>query len=73
MTMANTPTPPDTPREVEMVEPVGHDTTAPQAQSDVPVAPARPPVEAPVALQFDDVVSGAFDAEQEQDLPLPTK
>ncbi|MGE0098639.1 MAG: pseudouridine synthase [Hydrogenophaga sp.] len=25
------------------------------------------------ALRFDDVVSGAFDAEQEQDLPLPTK
>ncbi|MDR7148843.1 23S rRNA pseudouridine2605 synthase [Hydrogenophaga palleronii] len=24
-------------------------------------------------MQFDDVVSGAFDAEQEQDLPLPTK
>lgn len=27
----------------------------------------------PEALRFDDVVSGAFDAEQEQDLPLPTK
>lgn len=32
------------------------------------VAPAEPAV-----LQFDDVVSGAFDAEQEQDLPLPAK
>ncbi len=27
----------------------------------------------PQALHFDDVVSGAFDAEQEQELPLPTK
>jgi 23S rRNA pseudouridine2605 synthase len=34
----------------------------------IPAEPAEPE-----ALRFDDVVSGAFDAEQEQDLPLPTK
>lgn len=36
---------------------------------------AAPRVPEPVSevLRFDDVVSGAFDAEQEQDLPLPTK
>ena len=35
-------------------------------------APAQPSAQAQV-LQFDDVVSGAFDAEQELDLPLPSK
>ncbi|NWF45198.1 rRNA pseudouridine synthase [Hydrogenophaga sp. D2P1] len=73
MTMANNPTPPDTPREVETVEPAGLDSTVPQAQSDAPAVPARVPAASPDALRFDDVVSGAFDAEQEQDLPLPTK
>ena len=73
MTMANNPTPPDTPREVETVEPAGLDSTVPQAQSDAPAVPARVRAASPDALRFDDVVSGAFDAEQEQDLPLPTK
>ena len=31
------------------------------------------PAQQPQVLQFDDVVSGAFDAEQELDLPLPPK
>ena len=39
---------------------------APDAQ---PVPRSAPD---PDALGFDDVVSGAFDAAQEQDLPLPT-
>jgi len=73
MTMANNPTPPDTPREVEQVEPAGLDSTVPQAQPDAPAVPARAPAASPDALRFDDVVSGAFDAEQEQDLPLPSK
>ena len=38
-----------------------------------PAAAPRVPEPAPEVLRFDDVVSGAFDAEQEQDLPLPTK
>ncbi len=33
----------------------------------------RPPAPQTEALAFDDVVSGVFDAEQEQDLPLPVK
>ena len=73
MTMANNPTPPDTPREVEAVEPAGLDSTVPQVQPDAPAVPARAPAASPDVLRFDDVVSGAFDAEQEQDLPLPTK
>ncbi|OGB86572.1 MAG: 23S rRNA pseudouridylate synthase B [Burkholderiales bacterium RIFCSPLOWO2_12_FULL_67_210] len=44
----------------------------PAASPSVSAAPARRPAE-PEALRFDDVVSGAFDAEQEKDLPLPTK
>lgn len=43
-----------------------------EASPPVPAAQARRPAE-PEALRFDDVVSGAFDAEQEKDLPLPTK
>ncbi|AOF87704.1 pseudouridine synthase family protein [Hydrogenophaga sp. RAC07] len=38
-----------------------------------PTAVQAQPEPAPEVLRFDDVVSGAFDAEQEQDLPLPTK
>jgi 23S rRNA pseudouridine2605 synthase len=36
-------------------------------------ASVRPDTALNDSLQFDDVVSGAFDAEQEGDLPLPTK
>lgn len=39
----------------------------PEAKSDTPPATELE------ALRFDDVVSGAFDAEQSQDLPLPSK
>jgi 23S rRNA pseudouridine2605 synthase len=54
--------------------------TAPDSPSEVPASTedgsranaGRPPADA-TALQFDDVVSGAFDAEQSQELPLPTK
>ena len=60
MTMANTPTPPDTPREVETVEPAGLDSTVPQVQPDAPAVPARAPAASPDVLRFDDVVSGAF-------------
>lgn len=48
----------------------------PEAEAAPGPTPARKhAAHAPVAdaLQFDDVVSGAFDAEQEQPLPLPTK
>jgi 23S rRNA pseudouridine2605 synthase len=38
-----------------------------------PTAAQPHPEPAPEVLRFDDVVSGAFDAEQEQDLPLPAK
>lgn len=49
-----------------------------EGASAAPVGSADPkPVPEPgqdaQVLSFDDVVSGAFDAEQEQDLPLPTK
>ncbi len=40
----------------------------------VPSSPgARGQAPEPEALRFDEVVSGVFDAEQEKDLPLPTK
>ncbi len=55
-------------------------TTVPHPKKttpDTPSVPAQPEVAAQADeasdLQFDDVVSGAFDAEQAQDLPLPTK
>jgi 23S rRNA pseudouridine2605 synthase len=38
-----------------------------------PPIPPEPSEAEAEALRFDDVVSGAFDAAQEQDLPLPTK
>jgi 23S rRNA pseudouridine2605 synthase len=47
---------------------------APDAQDGPDLAHAAPaPAAAEEALRFDDVISGAFDAEQEQDLSLPTK
>lgn len=61
-----------------------HNPTEPSS-SDAGTLPAAPTTDSapkttasaspaqPQALQFDDVVSGAFDAEQEQELPLPTK
>ena len=66
------------------IEPVAPDATETDATAQKEVRaeqggakeaePARKPVASEAApLQFDDVVSGAFDAEQEQDLPLPTK
>lgn len=55
-------------------------TTVPHPKKttpDTPSVPAQPEVAAQADeasdLQFDDVVSGAFDAEQAQDMPLPTK
>ena len=46
-----------------------------QAESPAGSVPASAPAAAPVSgsMAFDDVVSGAFDAVQEQDLPLPSK
>lgn len=46
-----------------------------QAASPAESVPAPGPTAAPVSgsMAFDDVVSGAFDAVQEQDLPLPSK
>lgn len=46
-----------------------------QAASPAGSAPAPGPSAGPVSgsMAFDDVVSGAFDAVQEQDLPLPSK
>ena len=48
------------------------DPTAEVPAVETSAAP-RLPEPVPEVLRFDDVVSGAFDAEQEQDLPLPTK
>ena len=45
----------------------------PEVVMPVASAPGASPSAELEALRFDDVVSGAFDAEQEQDLPLPTK
>lgn len=45
----------------------------PDVAMPVASAPGASPSAELEALRFDDVVSGAFDAEQEQDLPLPTK
>jgi len=57
-------TPDQTPRNPTELDPT---TEVPAAQP----APAQPPPEpTPEVLRFDDVVSGAFDAEQEQELPL---
>ncbi|MDP3253682.1 MAG: pseudouridine synthase [Hydrogenophaga sp.] len=66
--------------------PFDPDAEAGHEAAGEPKPPALPEVVTPVAsvpgaspsaeleaLRFDDVVSGAFDAEQEQDLPLPTK
>lgn len=48
-----------------------------QGEASLPAGPvpASEPTSAPVSgcMAFDDVVSGAFDAVQEQDLPLPAK
>ncbi|MBA4262469.1 MAG: 23S rRNA pseudouridylate synthase B [Comamonadaceae bacterium] len=57
--------------------PVPHPNNPPESLPEAAAAPASPvthhrPAE-PEALRFDEVVSGAFDAEQEKDLPLPTK
>ncbi|MGS5086840.1 pseudouridine synthase [Hydrogenophaga sp. A37] len=59
-------------------EPSNNDAGALPAEStpdSTPKPAASPPhtKAQPQALRFDDVVSGAFDAEQEQELPLPTK
>lgn len=64
---------------MNMVPPRQPNDTAPdegQAASPVGSVPASAPAAAaPVSggMAFDDVVSGAFDAVQEQDLPLPSK
>ena len=60
---------PDTAPEASAV--VGASAAAPQPDASKPATPQRSAE--PEALQFDDVVSGAFDAEQELDLPVPTK
>ena len=63
---------------MNMVPPRQPNETAPdegQAASPAGSVPASAPAAAPVSgsMAFDDVVSGAFDAVQEQDLPLPSK
>lgn len=61
-------------------QPPRHPTDAAAGEAPAPPAsPAAPVVRPPTAsspdeaLAFDDVVSGAFDAEQSKDLPLPSK
>lgn len=66
-------TPPTTPESAaDPVPPVPIESAN---EATRPVAVAEVPSGAPAAdvLGFEDVVSGAFDAEQEQDLPLPVK
>ena len=73
MNPANTP--PTTPESIpDATLPPGDDAVTPEA-TGVDSAPAANPLQTAgaEALRFDDVVSGAFDAEQEQALPLPTK
>lgn len=73
MNPANTPPPTPEPTPDATLEPSGQAAVAPEVPA-APSEPLAPPRDAdPQALAFDDVVSGAFDAAQEQDLPLPTK
>jgi len=60
---------PEAPAEAAAQAPAPKSSPPAQAKSAVP--PRRPAE--PDALSFDEVVSGVFDAEQEKDLPLPTK
>ena len=72
--MNSAPTPPIEPEPPGAAETIAQRELR-EAKSDLPASESgRAPV-ASVAdsLRFDDVVSGAFDAEQEQELPLPTK
>jgi 23S rRNA pseudouridine2605 synthase len=52
----------------DLHQPEGH-----QGQPVDDASAAAVPAAGEEALKFDDVISGAFDAEQEQELPLPTK
>jgi len=61
--------PPESPPEAFAAEP----TRPSQTPSDPALPPVPPSRPNPDALSFGDVVSGAFDAEQASDLPLPTK
>lgn len=74
MNPANTPPPTPDPTPDATLEPSGLVAGAPEVSTTPSEPPAPPPRDAdPQVLAFDDVVSGAFDAAQEQDLPLPTK
>lgn len=70
MNPANTP--PATPEPMSGASAQPDDALAPEAQRAEPALASRQTPHADV-LAFDDVVSGAFDAAQEQDAPLPTK
>ncbi len=59
------------PAQTPPLEPAAPDV--PEAAERLDGAPREPADGEATALKFDDVVSGAFDAEQEQDLPLPAK
>lgn len=71
------PSEPDAQAPAPLAEP-SPSAAQPSAQPDqppagIPARGARASAPATDALAFEDVVSGAFDAEQEQDLPLPGK
>ena len=72
MNPANTPPPTPEPTPDATLEPSGQAVT-PEVSATPSEPPAAPRDADPQVLAFDDVVSGAFDAAQEQDLPLPAK
>ncbi len=55
------------------MNPANTPPATPESTPDATLPTADSAMAAPEALRFDDVVSGAFDAEQEQGQPLPTK
>ncbi|MBA4267308.1 MAG: 23S rRNA pseudouridylate synthase B, partial [Comamonadaceae bacterium] len=72
--MNSAPTPPIEPDASDTVETTpGGDVRTAKIDAQIQESGRAPGVEVAESLRFDDVVSGAFDAEQEQDLPLPTK
>ncbi|WP_439608798.1 pseudouridine synthase [Hydrogenophaga sp.] len=72
MNPAHTPPPTPEPSPDATQEP-SDGAAAPEAIAAPDAQPVPRPASDPDALGFDDVVSGAFDAAQEQDLPLPGK
>lgn len=73
MTIAQMPSHPEEPREDGVAGPANAEQPVTGGE---PVAPAEALArqgDATAGLQFNDVVSGAFDAEQEKELPLPSK